>query len=93
MRFETLPPTVLEKLGLDDDVEAFQKVILEEVAQTSRIASKTSLTTATSVAYDVVLPPSPVFTLLLAYVAFTVLRYTVSRLKARSSIRRHEKIL
>lgn len=93
MRFDVLPPTVLEKLGLDDDFEAIQSVIAEEVAHTSRIASNTSLKTAFDTAYDVVAPPSPAFTLLVVYVVLSVVRVVANQLNARSRVRSHDKIL
>jgi hypothetical protein len=93
MRFEKLPPSVLERLGLDDEAEAAQKFIFDEAVQTSRIASITSLETAVYTAYEVVLPPSPVFVLLVAYFLLTMLWYAVSRLNAHRVLRRHDKVL
>ena len=93
MRFETLPPSLLERLGLDDEVESARQILLHEAAHTSRLAANTSLSAAASAALEVAVPSSPAFALLTAWACLTVIRGFASRVNARRAFRKHEKVL
>lgn len=93
MRFEELPPTLLERLGVEREAEYARRRVIFETQEISRISKNTSLSRATKVAYDVCLPPSPVPLLFLAWLALTVLRCATVRASAARQLRRHSKVL
>lgn len=92
-RFEELPPSILERLGIDREAEEVRRRVLWEAAELSRVSRNTSLTHATKVAREVLLPPSPVPLLLAAWVVLHLLRCTSTGIRARRQLRRHEKVL
>lgn len=93
MRFEELPPTLLERLGVQREADEVRRRVIFEAGEVTRVSRNTSLSRATRAAYDVCMPPSPVPFLLAAWVVLAVLRCVTVRATARRQIRRHSKVL
>lgn len=93
MRFEELPPSLLERLGLRDEADVAWQRVLFEVSELRRVSMNTSLSQAGKVAWDVVAPPSPVFLLLSVWVVLLAARCMVVRASAARQVRRHAKLL
>lgn len=93
MRFEELPPTLLERLGVQREAEEVRRRVMFEAGEVTRVSKNTSLSRATQAAYDVCMPPSPVPLLFGAWFVLAVLRCVAVRATATRQIRRHSKVL
>ena len=93
MRFEELPPSLMERLGLEDEVELVRQHVLFEASEFGRVSRNTSLSSAGRVVMGVLAPPSPVFLLLVVWLVLLVIRCVMVRASAARQVRRHAKVL